>query len=126
MEPLSQQTPVPLKCETCGSDKTKARVIWLNPEDGQIYPKVSLVELITVVVLMGLSLFWLIMTVVYHLNPFLLVLSAVLFSTLITVSLAEGLRFIARKKFEETWFYTCKSCGTQWLAPYDPDSPPPD
>jgi hypothetical protein len=119
MEPISQQPQPPPKCETCGSNKTKARVIWLNPENGEIYPKVKPSELIIVLVLMGLSLFWFITTVINHENPLLMVVSVAIFIPLTTVSVVEGQRYLSRKNYEETWFYTCQACGSQWMAPYD-------
>jgi hypothetical protein len=122
MESLSQQPENPIKCDACGSDKTKARLIWLNPENGQIYPKIKAVELIVFLSLLGLSLIWFIITIIFHQNPFLMIISVVLFTTLITVSVVELQRYLSRKKYEETWFYNCKSCGNQWMAPYGEDT----
>jgi len=101
-------------------------VIWLDPLDGQIYPKIKLPELITFLVLMGLSLVWFIITVIYHQNPFLMIVSVVFFISFISVNAVQLQRYLSRKKFEETWFYNCKNCGNQWMAPYDPDSKSPD
>jgi len=116
VESSCQKPDISLKCNTCGSDKIKNRMIWSNPENGQIYPKTNLLELIILLVLMGLSLFWFIATVIYHQNPLLMVLSVVLFTSLTTVCVIEGLRFLGRKKYEETCLYTCQSCGSQWMA----------
>jgi uncharacterized membrane protein len=126
MEHLSQPSDNPIKCDACGSNKTKGRVIWLDPMDGQIYPKIKLQELITFLVLMGFSLGWFIITVVYHQNPFLMIVSVVFFISFITVNAVQLQRYLLRKKYEETWFYNCKNCGNQWMAPYDPDSTTPD
>jgi hypothetical protein len=125
MEPSSHQSTIPLKCDACGSAKTKSRLIWLNSENGQIYPKVKPIELLISIILMGLSLFWFISTVTNHQNPFLMVISVVFFSTLITVNVIQAQRYLSRKKYEETYFHTCQSCGNQWMEPYeqDPSSP---
>jgi hypothetical protein len=122
MELLSQPPGTPIKCDACGSNKTKARVIWLNPENGQVYPKIKLVELIIFLALMGLSLLWFIIAIIYHQNPFLMIVSVALFTTLITVNVVEVQRYLSREKYEETWFYNCQNCGNQWMVPYDPDS----
>ena len=126
MEPITQQPQTPPNCETCGNNKAKARVIWLNPENGEIYPKVKRSELIVVLILMGLSLFWFLTTVINHENPLLMVLSVAIFLPLTTVSVVEGQRYLSRKNYEETWFYTCQVCGSQWMAPYDQGSSSPD
>jgi len=126
MEPLSQSPDNPIRCDACGSNNTRGRVIWLDPLDGQIYPKIKLPELITFLVLMGLSLVWFIITVIYHQNPFLMIVSVVFFISFISVNAVQLQRYLSRKKFEETWFYNCKNCGNQWMAPYDPDSKSPD
>ncbi len=127
MHPSSLPPGTPIKCDACGSSNTRARVIWLDPENGQVYPKIKLVELIIFLALMGLSLLWFILAVTYHQNPFWMVVSAVLIATLLTVNLVEIQRYLARKKYEETWFYNCRNCGNQWMAPYEPDSlPGPD
>jgi hypothetical protein len=126
MEHLSQTADNSIKCDSCGSNNTRSRVIWLDPMDGQIYPKVKLPELVIFLGLMGLSLVWFIITVIYNLNPFLMILSVVLLITFISVNVIQIQRYLSRKKFEETWFYNCKNCGNQWMAPYDPDSKSPD
>ena len=95
----------------------------MNPENGQIYPKVTMVELGIFIALTVLSFAWLIINVVDHLNPFLLILSSVILAPLFSVCVVEIIRYLRRKKYEDTWFYTCKTCGNQWMAPYDPDSP---
>jgi ribosomal protein S27E len=126
MQPVFQQPDTPNKCEACGSDKIKARVIWLDPLNGQVYPKIKLGELIFFLALMGLSLLWFILAIIYHQNPFWMVVSAVLIATLLTVNVVEVQRYLARKKYEETWFYNCQNCGNQWMAPYEPDSTAPE
>jgi hypothetical protein len=126
MEPSVHPSYTPIKCDACGSDQTRARVIWLDPESGQIYPKIKLVELIIFLTLMGLSLLWFILAVTYHQNPFWMIVSAVLIATLLTVNVVEVQRYLSRKKFEETCFYNCRNCGNQWMEPYDPDSPSPE
>jgi hypothetical protein len=126
MASISQRPDTSSKCETCGSDKIKARLIWLNSVNGQIYPKVKLIELIIFLVLTALSLFWFITTIVNHQNPLLMIVSVALFLPLTTISLVEGQRYLSRKKYEEIWFYSCQSCGTQWMAPFDQDSSSPD
>lgn len=126
MEQLSQQPDTPIKCNACGSNKTKSRMIWLNPENGQIYPIIKPPELIIFLVLMVLSLSWFISTVIYHLNPFLMIISVVFFIIFISINVIQVQRFLSRKNYEETWFYNCLNCGTQWMAPYGQDSPSPE
>jgi len=124
METLSQPPVTPIKCDNCGSNNTKSRKIWLNPLNGQIYPIIKPAELILFVSLTVLTFLWFIITVIYHQNPFLMIISVVLFISFISVSVVEVQRYLARNNFEETWFYNCKNCGAQWMAPYDSDFPP--
>ncbi len=117
MQPSSLPPETPIKCDACGSSNTRARVIWLDPENGQVYPKIKLVELIIFLALMGLSLLWFILAVTYHQNPFWMVVSAVLIATLLTVNLVEIQRYLARKNMRKPGFTTAGTVATNGWRP---------
>jgi hypothetical protein len=95
----SQQPVSPLNCEACGNNAIKSRMIWLNPENGQIYPIIRRIELLIFLMLMVLSLSWFVVSVIYHQNPFLMVVSVALFSTLITINVVIVHRFLSRNQY---------------------------